>query len=69
MTSQIQKQIEIDGCKVGYDNSGVGHNWQPATEDNCPANIQEEIAGEIIDGGQRECDDFVGGNGEHYRWS
>lgn len=62
----LRPQIVIDGCSVGY---GVGHNWQPATEDNCPASIQEEIAGEIIDGGQSECDDFVASNGQHYRWT
>lgn len=62
-------QIKIEGIAIQYDKSGgVGHCWVAATEDNCPPNIQEEIAAEIIDGGEEECSDFVGSNGQHYRW-
>lgn len=65
----MTEYIDIEGRKVGYDNSGAGHNWLPATEDNCPPDIQEEIAAEILDGGRDECDDYVATNGRHYRWS
>lgn len=65
MTSE---QITINGIEISYDKSGVGHCWIPATEDNCPGDIHEEIAGEIIDGERESCDDFVGSNGQHYRW-
>jgi hypothetical protein len=60
--------IEIEGCDIEYDASGVGHNWRPATEGNCPADTQAEIAAEIIDGGKQICDDYVASNGLHYRW-
>lgn len=61
--------IEIEGCTIQHDNSGVGHNWRNANADNCPASIQEEITAEIIDGEKESCDDFVASNGLHYRWS
>jgi hypothetical protein len=61
--------IEIQGKVIQYDNSGVGYNFRNASEDNLPANIREEIAAEIIDGGKAECDDYVASNGQHYRWS
>lgn len=51
------------------DRSGVGHNWQTIDHDDIPANIVEEIEGEIIDGKQGSCADFVASNGMHYRWS
>ena len=31
--------------------------------------IAEEIAAEIIDGGQEACEDYLASNGQHYRWS
>jgi hypothetical protein len=61
-------QIEVCECEIQYDKSGVGHCWVAADSMNCPADIQEEIAGEIIDGKQDTCSDFVGSNGQHYRW-
>ena len=61
-------QIEVCGSEIQYDKSGVGHCWVAADEINCPASIQEEIAGEMIDGGMDECGDYVASNGCHYRW-
>lgn len=55
MTKQIQ-----------HDNSGVGHNWRNIDQDDIPANILEEIEGEMIDGD--ECENYVASNGLHYRW-
>lgn len=61
------EQLMICGSKIQLDKSGVGHCWVAADGD-CPASIQEEIAGEIIDGGNDDCDDYVASNGVHYRW-
>lgn len=58
----------ICGTQIQHDNSGVGHNWRNIDASEIPADVREEIAGEIIDGEQEECEDFVGGNGLHYRW-
>lgn len=60
--------VEVCGHEIQYDRSGVGHCWVDASEIDCLPSIQEEIAGEIIDGGQESCDDFVASNGVHYRW-
>jgi hypothetical protein len=61
-------QINVCGKSIQYDKSGVGHAWVAATDSDCPASIQEEIAAEIIDGKQGECEDYVASNGQHYRW-
>jgi hypothetical protein len=60
--------VEVCGCLIEYDKSGVGHCWVATDAIDCPADIQEEIAGEIVDGGKDECSDFVASNGVHYRW-
>lgn len=60
--------IEIDGCEIEHDKSGSGHAWVAATADNCPANIVDEIAAQIIDGGKTRCDGHVASNGLRYRW-
>jgi hypothetical protein len=62
------EQITINGISIQYDKSGVGHCWVGATEIDCLPSIQEEIAAEIIDGGNESCDDYVASNGVHYRW-
>ncbi|WP_020475207.1 hypothetical protein [Zavarzinella formosa] len=62
------EQVIIEGKKIKIDASGVGHNWKAATADNCPANIQEEIAAEIIDGGKKTAKGYVASNGQHYSW-
>jgi hypothetical protein len=54
--------------QIQHDASGVGHAWRNIDRDDIPADIIEEIEGEIIDGGKDSCGDFVGSNGEHYRW-
>lgn len=67
--STTNEQIEINGITIQYDRSGgQGHCWVAATADNCPPSIEEEIAAEIIDGGNDDCDDYVASNGCHYRW-
>jgi hypothetical protein len=60
--------VEVCGYSIKYDKSGVGHCWVAADAIDCPADIQEEISCEIIDGGKDECSDFVASNGVHYRW-
>lgn len=58
----------VCGSQVQVDRSGVGHRWVNATADDLPASIRQEIEGEMIDGGQESCDDYVASNGLHYRW-
>jgi len=55
--------------KVQHDASGQGHAWRNVDAADVPANVTLEIEGEIIDGKQDECSDFVASNGLHYRWS
>ena len=56
------KQVQIDRS------SGQGHAWRNVRVDELPANIAEEIAGEIIDG-KRPAGRIVASNGQHYRWA
>lgn len=60
---------DICGCRVQHDASGQGHAWRNVNASEIPANIVEEIAAEILDGGKDECDDYVASNGLHYRWA
>lgn len=60
-------QVSVVGYEIEIDNSGVGHNWQPAELADCPASIQEEIAAEIIDG-KRTSGEYKATNGIMYRW-
>lgn len=59
----------VCGIQIQHDNSGVGRNWKNIDAQDIPANIREEIEGEIIDGKTETCKDFVASNGLHYRWS
>lgn len=68
MENQMSTNEIISKYGIQIDNSGQGHNWKDANEDNCPASIAEEIAAEIIDGGKDSVDDYVASNGCHYRW-
>lgn len=61
-------EIEVCGKTIQLDRSGVGHAWRNVSENELPANISEEIAAEILDGGRESCDDYVASNGQHYRW-
>lgn len=61
-------ETTVCGNQVQIDNSGVGHNWRNIDASEIPANIREEIEGEMIDGGMDECENFVASNGLHYRW-
>lgn len=62
-------KIEIEGKIIQIDPSGQGHAWQTATEETCPADVQQEIAAEIIDGQQSQrTQAYVASNGLHYRW-
>lgn len=58
----------VCGNQVQFDASGVGHCWRNIDAQDIPADIREEIEGEMIDGGKDECEDFVGSDGLHYRW-
>lgn len=60
--------VEVCGYEVQVDISGVGQCWRDATSDDCPANIVEEIAAEILDGGVEETDGYIASNGMRYRW-
>jgi hypothetical protein len=60
--------LEIAGKTIQHDPSGHGHAWRPANDDNCPADIQEQIAGEIINGERESCPLFEARNGQVYRW-
>ena len=64
----IQENQLVCGSQVQVDRSGVGHCWVDVAADDIPANVREEIEGEILDGGKEECYDFVASNGLHYRW-
>jgi hypothetical protein len=58
----------VCGCQIQIDRSGVGHAWRDIDAQDIPADVREEIAAEIIDGGKGECADYVASNGLHYRW-
>lgn len=66
--TRLDRLYEIaDSCQ--YDKSGgQGHCWVNVTEDNLPAEIQEEIAAEILDGRVGSTSDYTASNGCHYRW-
>lgn len=63
------KPMKIEHKTVQVDLSGQGHAWTDATNDTCPANLQAEIAEQIIDGHRETCEDYIASNGLHYRWS
>lgn len=44
---------------------GQGHDWRA---EDLSADIREEIACEMLDGGRTHCDDYTASNGQHYRW-
>lgn len=58
----------VCGRQVQWDNSGVGHNYRDISAEDIPADIREEIAAEMIDGGKDECDGYRASNGQWYRW-
>lgn len=58
----------VCGLQVQVDRSGVGHNWRDIDADDIPADIREEIAAEIIDGSNDDCELYIATNGVHYRW-
>lgn len=63
-----QNETTVCGNQIQIDRSGVGHAWTNIAREDIPANNVEEIEGEINDGGQDECIDYVASNGLHYRW-
>ena len=65
---QANDEGRVCGRLVEVDRSGVGHCWVYVTPADMPANVREEIEGEIIDGGLDSCDGYVASNGLHYRW-
>ncbi len=60
--------MKIEGKFVEVDTSGE-KTWRAANEDNCPAQVQQEITQEIIDGRQAACSNYLASNGLHYRWA
>lgn len=62
------EQSTVCGHQLQIDRSGVGHNWRNIDREDVPANIVEEIEGEIVDGGKESCVDYIASNGCHYRW-
>ncbi len=64
----MTEETAIGGKEIQIDRSGVGHAWEYVSYDEIPANIAEEIAAEIIDGGVESCERFVASNGLVYRW-
>jgi len=58
----------ICGITIWHDSSNVGQNWRTIDCRDIPANIREEIAAEILDGGKNHCDQFTASNGLSYRW-
>lgn len=65
--SKTTTETLVCGTQVQEDMSGVGHCWRNVAAGDIPANIREEIEGEIIDGG-RDTGEIVGSNGINYRW-
>ena len=64
-----KNETTVCGCQIQQDHSGgQGHCWRNIDAQDIPANICEEIAAEIIDGGKDECSGYVATNGQHYRW-
>ena len=63
-----EQQSKVCGKQIEIDRSGQGHCWRSISAGFIPYSIIEEIEGEILDGELDTCADFVGSNGEHYRW-
>lgn len=61
-------ETTVCGHQIQRDASGVGHAWRNIDAADIPANIREEIEGEIIDGGKGACACYRAINGLHYRW-
>lgn len=66
--TEITTHITVCDKPIQFDKSSVGQCWVAADEFNCPADVQEEIAAEIVDGKNDTCDDYIASNGQHYRW-
>ena len=63
------KKAKVCGRTIQTDLSGgQGHCWRSLPSDHLYESIQEEIEGEIIDGGADSCEDFIASDGQHYRW-
>lgn len=58
----------VCGNQVQEDRSGVGHCWVNVSAVDIPANIVEELEGEMIDGGKDDSGEMTGSNGIKYRW-
>lgn len=63
-----ETETTVCGLDIQQDFSGVGHCWRTVRAEDIPADVREEIEGEIIDGGKDECDGFTASNGINYRW-
>lgn len=62
--------MELITKAVWFNDSGNGlAHWVLANNDNCPADIQQEIAAEIFDNEVHETNSFRASNGCYYRWN
>lgn len=46
----MKTETTVCDKQIQHDNSGVGHNWRNIDASEIPADIREEIEGEIVDG-------------------
>jgi hypothetical protein len=63
-----QTKALVCGNQVQVDRSGVGHCWVDVDAGDLPAQIEQEIECEMIDGSRENCEDYLASNGLHYRW-
>lgn len=67
--STCGEQTLVCGLQIQIDHSGgQGHCWRNIDAGDIGASDLQEIEGEIIDGNNEDCDDFVTSSGTHYRW-
>lgn len=57
----------VCGLMIQYDPSGQGHAWTNVRRADIPANILEEIEGEIVNA-EKESGQLTASNGLNYRW-
>jgi len=67
-TKKCVLQVKICGKKIWIDQSGVGHCWVPATPGDCSGEEVDEIAAQILDHGEEECEEYLAQNGWYYQW-
>lgn len=63
----LDEPAEIMGVAIYIDRSGVGHSWHRATKFEAVC-VEDEIAGEMVEGGRVRCSQYRASNGCYYRW-